>query len=147
MKSNFDNTNNEHGDATVENLLNQLIGDAIQKQQADANKEQNEEQSKEQENPYFELDAATKEKIDSLIKELKTICGDNGIPLLAMYQTRNSEESYGMHRASVRAGKREVTEFHLIHELVEIMFDSGNKGKEHFVKEGLVTLLLLAHGL
>lgn len=146
MKSNFEN-NEEHGDATVENLINQLIGDAIQKQQADANKEQKEEQRKEQENHYFELDAATKEKVDSLIKELKTICGENGIPFLTMYQTRNSEDSYGMHRAQVRAGLREVTEFHLIHELVEIMFDAASADKSRFVKEGLVTLLMLANGL
>lgn len=145
MKSKFEN-NEGRGDATVEKIINQLMGEVIQKQQADANNEQEEEQSKEQENPYFELDAATKEKIDSILKELKTICGDNGIPLLAMYQIRNSEESYGMHRAAVRAGKREVTEFHLIHELVEIMFDSASADKSRFVKEGLVILLMLSHG-
>ena len=147
MKSNFENTNNERGDATVENLINQLIGDAIQKQQAESEEAQKAEAALANKDKYFELDATTKEKVDALIKELKTICDENGIPFLAMYQTRNSEDSYGMHRAQVRAGLREVTEFHLIHELVEIMFDSASADKSRFVKEGLVTLLMLANGL
>ena len=147
MKSNFDNTNNEHGDATVENLINQLIGDAIQKQQEEAEAAQKGEADLADKDKYFELDGTTKEKIDALIKELKTICDENNIPFLTMYQTRNSEDSYGMHRAQVRVGLREVTEFHLIHELVEIMFDSASDAKSRFVKEGLVTLLMLANGL
>ena len=51
-----------------------------------------------------------------------------------------------MHRGAVRAGEREVMEFHLIHELVDILFDSANEGKKYFVKKGLIKLLMRAYG-